>query len=671
MDGDDAAHTKTLEKHEIIGSTCEYHYGNVDYIARGAFGVVFKATISKRGSFTGDKFVAIKVVHLPNQVEIFENTENYSRWRDRLRILIELKHDNIVTYHKISITEASGGATVELMMDYCNGDLALLMRRMRESQYQLEYATVLNYTTQITTGLEFLHEKSIIHGDLKPGNVLLKPTSGNATPSSLATDHRLVIGDLDDLVQMQQNVTGSKDISHFRGTTRYTSPEMLKKFAQIPTETPGRKTDIWSLGCIVLELTAWFLGDVTRKLCKGKDITNDVNKLSDSRFASLIMDGYVPLVSESIPANLAACIQACLIHDPKQRISAAEMLQQLRTPVCGSTQHILVYFYEIIRSKGSVSSQAGKQCFAHIFDPATSKMQHVGIPEDLQKRYISEDFGGRSIVATDTELLYNVITPSKVNVQNELVAWQVEKQIWQSTNLSSGCLMQHPVVLRDKVYFWCGNADELTFVKAEISTGHARKLARPGGERFTSVRCGVALKKSVLYILADDKAGMTRAMWLASFDTSFNNASGTWESLSYLPQPRRLFAMVTIDEDIYIVGGKLQELPDSTTPFMEKWPATGSCLRLNIKTRRWREIHSLIQPRWDHSACVINKRIYAFGGMTPDGKHAQTMEMYDTELSTGWSTVTVSMSQEVREQLLVVAKDPFRWATASAASRRE
>ncbi|XP_055344805.1 uncharacterized protein LOC129592727 [Paramacrobiotus metropolitanus] len=124
-----------------------------------------------------------------------------------------------------------------------DGDLASMLQRLKVAALLIYLSTALRYSLDIAEGTRFLYENGISHADIKPANILVEKLDEDRK--------RLLIGDLDDRLEMHQDTTG--DITHIRGTARYMSPEMLKKFATHPgekigQESPGRKTDIWSLG---------------------------------------------------------------------------------------------------------------------------------------------------------------------------------------------------------------------------------------------------------------------------------------------------------------------------------------------------------------------------------------------------------------------------------------
>ncbi|XP_055339325.1 mitogen-activated protein kinase 4-like [Paramacrobiotus metropolitanus] len=288
----------------------------------GTFGRVYKGKITRPGNYKGAKIVAVKRIELG----AVTNQETWEKKIDRLRQLPTLVHDNIVPCHLVRITKNIGKTTVEIMMELCESDLACCLKKATHSSTGHEtyrYDDVERYCKEITAGVDLLHQRNIIHGDLKPANILTKDLPNGRK--------RLLIGDLEDLVHMQESVTCSGDITQLHGTFSYMSPEMLKKFSMIRTESPGRKTDVWCLGCIMLEIAERCLGSKTdKKLLQknGEQITVD-DSVSMSRYTILIIDGYVPFVSADIPRKLAACIQLCLKPAPNQRVTAGMLLDKL------------------------------------------------------------------------------------------------------------------------------------------------------------------------------------------------------------------------------------------------------------------------------------------------------------------------------------------------------
>eukprot|EP00347_Sterkiella_histriomuscorum_P005663 403355737 len=171
---------------------------------------------------------------------------NYGKMSDKekqqlvseVNILRELKHPNIVRYYDRIIDKES--AKIFIVMEYCEGgDMAALIKKhKREKQYVSE-EKIWKVLAQMISGLYACHRKKegnrILHRDLKPGNVFFDAT-GNVR-----------IGDFGLSRMMgEESVFANTHV----GTPYYMSPE------QISDQKYNEKSDIWSAGCVIYELTA-------------------------------------------------------------------------------------------------------------------------------------------------------------------------------------------------------------------------------------------------------------------------------------------------------------------------------------------------------------------------------------------------------------------------------
>ncbi|KAK0219813.1 kinase-like domain-containing protein [Armillaria fumosa] len=98
--------------------------------------------------------------------------------------------------------------------------------------------------TDVVEGLSFLHDKSILHLDLKPGNVLLTWDEGKLIPRAMLSD----FGTSRDMVNTSQVRSGNT------GTLEYTSPESLPSPQTGLLRQIDSKSDMWSLGMILHKL---------------------------------------------------------------------------------------------------------------------------------------------------------------------------------------------------------------------------------------------------------------------------------------------------------------------------------------------------------------------------------------------------------------------------------
>lgn len=127
------------------------------------------------------------------------------------------------------------------------GDLKLLIQEgLKIDKNCWRKMAAPHYALQVIKAVEFLHQQSTIHADLKPENVLVTHNG------------RLQLADFGSAFQFQNNEMSqsapdesnpkSSEAPVLGGTTDYASPEILKG---TPASELGIATDLWSLGCIL------------------------------------------------------------------------------------------------------------------------------------------------------------------------------------------------------------------------------------------------------------------------------------------------------------------------------------------------------------------------------------------------------------------------------------
>ena len=205
-------------------------------LGKGAFGCV---CLVKR-KFDGKTYAMkrIKMVQLSDKEK--ENSLN------EIRILASLSHKNIIGYKDAFFDEKS--KTLNIVMEFANdGDISSKIKTKLKKKRYFEENIIWVYLIQILEGLHYLHEKKIIHRDLKSANIFLMK------------DNIVKIGDLNvsKINKMGMAITQT-------GTPYYASPEIWLD------QPYDYKSDIWSLGCILYELCQLkppFRGTSLKNLC--------------------------------------------------------------------------------------------------------------------------------------------------------------------------------------------------------------------------------------------------------------------------------------------------------------------------------------------------------------------------------------------------------------------
>jgi Tol biopolymer transport system component len=235
-------------------------------IGAGGMGEVYKAHDPRLG-----RDVAIKV-----------SAERFSeRFEREARAVAALNHPNICSLFDVGPNF--------LVMELVEGEAP---------QGPLPLETALAYARQIAAALDEAHEKNVVHRDLKPGNIKIKPDGTvkvldfglakvGVTPSASSENSPTI-----SMAATQAGV--------ILGTAAYMAPEQARG------KPIDRRADIWAFGVVLYEMLTG------ERLFKGEDITETL--------AAVVMKE--PDLGK-VPAEMRPLLQRCLEKDPKKRLRAA------------------------------------------------------------------------------------------------------------------------------------------------------------------------------------------------------------------------------------------------------------------------------------------------------------------------------------------------------------
>ena len=227
-----------------LGSVLQGRFKLVESIGQGGMSVVYKAIdLRKIEARSSDPYVAVKLLTAPSS----GFGHSLTLLQGEAQKLQSLPHPNIVRVIDVD----RDGRTVFMTMEYLTGES--LKRQLLAPDFRgLPTQDAERIIGAIAAALEFAHRNDIIHGDLKPGNIIITAKGevkvidfgiarlmiraqtgvGAATgAASTATPHRTAV---------DERLGGL--------TPLYASPEMLEQLG------PDPRDDVYALACIAHEL---------------------------------------------------------------------------------------------------------------------------------------------------------------------------------------------------------------------------------------------------------------------------------------------------------------------------------------------------------------------------------------------------------------------------------
>ena len=216
-------------------------YNDFEFIrtlGKGAFSVVYLVRRKE-----DQKEYALKSITMEKLKECEQqNSVN------EIRILASVSHPNIIGYKEAFWDNKK--KTLNIVMEYCDdGDLETKIKVMKRNKQKFEESLIWEYAIQIVEGLKALHDKKILHRDLKSANIFL-----------VKGKNQCKIGDLNVSKVMKDNFLINSQI----GTPTYSSPEVWN------AKPYSYKSDLWSVGCIIYEMCSLrqpFKGNNMEELC--------------------------------------------------------------------------------------------------------------------------------------------------------------------------------------------------------------------------------------------------------------------------------------------------------------------------------------------------------------------------------------------------------------------
>ncbi|ORC91020.1 protein kinase [Trypanosoma theileri] len=267
--------TDVMQRKKIVNVRRE------ERIGRGSYGDVFRGVDLDTGLCLAIKEIVVTA-------DITKNVELQLRALEReIRVMRKLNNEHIISYYSARRDEAS--STLLIYMEYISG--GTVAQKLKKKGPFSEDETR-HYTRQLLQGLDYLHQRHIVHRDLKGDNLFL------------TENDVLKVGDFGTSKELKTTLITDS----VAGTPNFMAPEV------IACSGHSCMADIWSVGCCVLEMLTghppfWNLDNhmaVMFAIMKGK-------------------------LEEQVPSHISEeakdFIRHCTCSDPTHRPAARELLE--------------------------------------------------------------------------------------------------------------------------------------------------------------------------------------------------------------------------------------------------------------------------------------------------------------------------------------------------------
>ncbi|KAF7346610.1 Protein kinase domain-containing protein [Mycena sanguinolenta] len=262
-----------------------------DRVAGGGFSDVYRASL--RG-----KNVAVKVIRAFNETDIGTAVKRFGQeaviWR-------QLSHPNVVPFFGLYYLDRKL-CLVSPWME--NGDMQTFLKNCPcDINHRISFASIMD----VASGVKHLHEKDVVHGDLKTANVLV-----TSSRRACITDFGLS----SIVIELSSFQHTNPSIRARGGTVRYQAPELLKGGQN------DSRSDVFAFAIVAYELLT------------GKLPFHELPR--EGAVIAALLAGSRPSPTEDIHPVLWALIQDCWEEQPEMRPTAAQVVERLRIPALAS-----------------------------------------------------------------------------------------------------------------------------------------------------------------------------------------------------------------------------------------------------------------------------------------------------------------------------------------------
>jgi serine/threonine protein kinase len=266
-------------------------------LGKGSVGEVWKAYDRQMR-----QYVAVKILH----PDLQSDPHFLARFSQQGRSIVSLQHANIVQVYDVNVARSaqSNDATAYIAMEYIEGySLADYLHATSHRGQFPSIAQLIYLFTSLGLALNYLHQQGIVHGNIKPGNILLDKQ--NTLHFEAGEPKFCDIG-------LEQLLSGNVTIA----SPFYMAPEQAKG------QIASKYSDIYSLGVILYEL------------CTGVQPFRAESPVTIMSQHISVLPTPPTLINPHIPSALSEVILRAMAKDPITRFSSGSSFAAAIAEAC-------------------------------------------------------------------------------------------------------------------------------------------------------------------------------------------------------------------------------------------------------------------------------------------------------------------------------------------------
>ena len=311
-------HYKNLDRVRSWAKLQSTAFMHVQYLGHGTFGVVDQVKLLSTQQFFARKMLLGSTARkLPKPVQVHE-----------IEIMQKLQHPNIAQFVAAYFHRRSLNILMTPVAECNLNEFLVEPFRWPEHRQYLGF-----WFEPLASALSYMHDLSCRHKDIKPANILI-------------SGHNVLLSDFGTSFDFSASDSGSHGAAFM--TPRYCAPEVANKSRR------GRKADVWSLGCVFLEMATVLMERSLEDLYRHLGFDKEVNRRRATYHAHLDglfswLDQLSSAVESRHPRMVIPICKKMLQKDPSTRPTAAQVHRALIQPFNYLNQPKTANFWRPVR----------------------------------------------------------------------------------------------------------------------------------------------------------------------------------------------------------------------------------------------------------------------------------------------------------------------------------